>query len=106
MDVNSEAIYGTRTLAPYKENNIGMTQKEDQAYFIYMDESGSGKMPEKIRIESHQPVAGAEVTLLGFDEPLNWKSSSEGFVANIPSEIRNNPPSEYAWVVKVSKIKE
>ncbi|WP_462317652.1 alpha-L-fucosidase [Marinilabilia sp.] len=105
IKVNGDAIYGTRTLEPYKENNIGMTQKDDNAYFIYMDQSEDGKMPSKIEVESHQPVEGAEVTLLGYDQPLKWKASGSGFEVSIPGKLRNNPPSEYAWVVKVSEIK-
>jgi alpha-L-fucosidase len=105
IKVNGDAIYGTRTLEPYKENNIGMTQKDDNAYFIYMDQSEDGKMPSKIEVESHQPVEGAEVTLLGYDQPLKWKAQGSGFEVSIPGKLRNNPPSEYAWVVKVSEIK-
>ncbi|PWD97879.1 alpha-L-fucosidase [Marinilabilia rubra] len=105
IKVNGEAIYGTRTLEPYKESNIGMTQKEGNAYFIYMDQSEDGKMPSKIEVESHQPVDGAEVTLLGYDKPLKWKAQGSGFEVSIPNKLRTNPPSKYAWVVKVSGIK-
>ncbi len=35
MKINSEAIYETRAMAPYKEGNICMTQKEDGTmYFL------------------------------------------------------------------------
>ncbi|MGQ1889912.1 alpha-L-fucosidase [Thermophagus sp. OGC60D27] len=105
MKVNQEAIYGTRPLEPFKEDNIGMTQKEGHAYFIYMDKEKSGKMPRKVHIKAHQPVSGASVTLLGFDFPLKWIPVNNGFEVNIPAKLRNNPPSKYAWVFKVSKLK-
>lgn len=105
IKVNGDAIYGTRTLEPYKENNIGMTQKDDNVYFIYMDQSEDGKMPSKIEVESHQPVDGAEVTLLGYDKALKWKAQGSGFEVFIPNKLRNNPPSDYAWVIKVSEVK-
>lgn len=105
MKVNSEAIYGTRPLAPYKEGNIGMTQKNGTAYFIFMDEKGGKELPEIIRIKSHQPIEGASVTLLGWNQPLDWEPSDKGFNVIIPSKLRNNPPTKYAWVIKVSAIK-
>jgi alpha-L-fucosidase len=105
IKVNGEAIYGTRTLEPYKERNIGLTQKEGHAYFLYMDETGEGKMPSKILIESHQPADNAKVTLLGYDKPLKWKLSGNGFEVSLPYGLRNNPPSKYAWVIRVSEIK-
>ena len=105
IKVNGDAIYGTRTLEPYKENNIGMTQKGGHAYFLYMDNSEDGKMPAKIQLKSHQPVSGARVTLLGYDKPLKWKAVKNGFEVVVPQKLRNNPPCKYAWVVKVSEIK-
>jgi alpha-L-fucosidase len=62
-------------------------------------------MPAEIKITSHQPAKRAKVTLLGASKKLKWKSDGEGFVVTIPDELRNNPPSKFAWTLKVSSVK-
>mgnify|MGYP000346366129 FL=1 len=106
MNINSEAIYNSTTLAPYKENNICMTQQENgNAYFFYMAAEDEKIMPAKITVNSHQPSNGATVNLLGYNKPLKWSKNGEGFTVNIPKKLRNNPPSEFVWTLKVSKLK-
>jgi alpha-L-fucosidase len=42
--------------------------------------------------------------LLGYDGLLKWEKVGMGFSVELPSEIRNNPPCEYAWAIKISRI--
>ena len=103
MKVNAEAIYETRAMAPYKEGNICMTQKEDgTVYFYYMAGEEETELPEEITVTSYRPVKGATVSLLGNDTPLKWKKAGKtGFRIIIPKKIRQNPPAKYVWVFKV-----
>ncbi len=106
MKVNSEAIYNSKVLPPYKENNICMTQQDNgNTYFFYMCKDGETTMPSKIKILSHQPTNNAQIKLLGYDNNLKWENTGTGFRVFIPQEIRNQPPSDYVWVLKVSSIK-
>ncbi len=105
MGVNQEAIYNSEVLAPYKEKNICMTrQKDGQSYFFYLADEGQTTMPSKISIASHQPKKGSKVTLLGYEKPLQWKNSAQGFEVIIPEAIRNNPPCKYAWTIKAEEL--
>ncbi|MFO8002342.1 MAG: alpha-L-fucosidase [Marinilabilia sp.] len=106
IDVNGDGIYGTRVLEPHKEDNIGMTQKDGKAYFIYMADKDQKQMPSQIAVESHCPSGNAVVKLLGDDRELEWKSSGEGFEVTIPEDLRENPPSDYAWTIKVSELEK
>lgn len=101
MAVNQEAIYGTEALKPYKEDKICLTQKDGNQYFIYMAEEGES-MPAKINFKSFGLKKGKTVSLLGSDQSLKWKNKGRGFTVTIPKRIRNNPPSKFAWVFKVS----
>jgi len=106
MKINSEGIYNSKVLAPYKENNICMTQQDNgNAYFFYMAKEGENTMPREISIQSHQPEKGAKVYLLGYDKPLNWKLVGKGFSVQIPTKFQRNPPSNYVFSLKVSKLK-
>ena len=106
MQINSEAIYKTKAIAPYKENNICMTTLDDgTTYFLYMAAIDETKIPETITITSHQPTKKAQITLLGSSQKLKWKSLNEnGFEIQVPKFLRSNPPSEYVWVFKVSEL--
>lgn len=105
MNINSEGIYDSTTLEPYKEDNICMTQQENgNAYFFYMSEEEETIMPASITINTHQPIEGGTVMLLGYDQPLKWTKNGQGFTVNIPKKLRANPPSQFVWTLKVSKL--
>ena len=106
MKINGEGIYNTKVLPPYKSDNICMTQKDNgESYFFYMCKEGEFTMPKEIYINSHLPAKNAKVYLLGYKKQLKWKKTENGFKVIIPEKIRHNPPSDYVWTIKVSKIK-
>jgi alpha-L-fucosidase len=106
MAVNSEGIYNSNVLEPFKEDNICMTQQDNgNTYFFYLCEEDEKIMPKEIFVKSHQPAHKAKVTLLGRDKKLKWKAEGDGFKVTIPEKLRNNPPSNYVWTIKVSAIK-
>ena len=102
MNVNSEAIYGTRALAPYKEGNICISRKGDNEIFIYIMAGEDGKMPLMAEMSSFTLPAGARVRMLGTNSNLRWEKKGNGFSVTIPEKIRNSPPSEYVWVLKAT----
>jgi alpha-L-fucosidase len=105
MKINSEAIYNSRVLFPYKEENICRVQQQDgRAYFFYLAKEGEKKIPSKIEITSNQPQKEAVVTLLGYRKPLKWKKTKNGFIVSIPKKLQNNPPCNYVWTIKVDKL--
>ena len=105
MKVASEAIYETRAIAPYKEGNICLTKKDNAIYAIYLAEEDELVMPSSIRMSSITPSANAEITLLGDNQELSWEAVGNGFVVYIPEELQKEPPSNYAWVIKINNIK-
>ncbi len=103
MKVNGEAIYGTRAVAPYGEGKVRLTRgKDGSLYLVYLAGPGENAPPSEISLSSHRPPAGARVTLLGYEKPLEWKAGGEGFTVAIPKEVRSQPPCKYAWTLKVS----
>ena len=105
MKINSTAIYDTHPIAPYKENNICLTQNDNGNVFLfYLAGEGETKMPEEITVTSIQPKKGTKISLLGTKYKLRWKNTENGFIVTIPDSIRKNPPAEYAWVFKIDRI--
>ncbi len=103
MEVNNEAIYGTRALPPYKEGKVCLTQKNDAVYAIYLAEENEKGMPSKIFLSSVLPAKNAKLSLLGVDHKLDWEKVGNGFVVEIPEQFQKAPPCKYAWVVKIDK---
>ncbi len=104
MKVNSEAIYNTRPLEPYRDGKICFTQRKDGiAYAIYLADENEKTVPSQIKLESISASAINSVNILGVKENLKWKQSGNGIIVDIPATVQNNPPCQNAWVIKVSK---
>jgi alpha-L-fucosidase len=108
MRVNSEAIYKTRPIAPYKEGNICFTTLKDEGtvFAIYLAEEQEKSPPPTISIKSFQPETGAKVYMLGHKEPLKWKRNGEGFLIELPQSMVRNPGSRHAWALKITAVKK
>jgi alpha-L-fucosidase len=102
MKVNSEAIYATRAIAPYKEGKVCITRKGDKTLYIYYMAAEGESMPSTISMSAFSLPAGAKVKMLGTDSSLKWKKEGTGFLINIPEKIRKSPPSDYVWVLKAT----
>ncbi len=52
MKINSEAIYDSRPIAPYKDGQVCFTQNKDTkvVYAIYLAGKNETTIPEKIKI--------------------------------------------------------
>lgn len=99
MDINSEAIYGTRAIAPYKEGRICYTSKGDVLYAIYLLEDGE-EIPSKIKISGPDIPADASITMLGTGKELKWKRSGDEYVVSIPRDV----PSNIAFTLKINEL--
>ncbi len=95
MKVNSEAIHGTRAIAPYKEGNVCFTSKGDMVYAIVLAEGGESRPPASVTFKGLVPEPGSEVSMPGVGV-LEWKSTASGAEIDMPESV----PCEHAWVVK------
>ena len=103
MRVNGEAIYGTRSFAPYAEGRFRFTRAKDGAvYAIRMADEGETALPDRIELDGVRPAPGASVTLVGPGLALAWEQTERGFVARVPAGTV--PPSEHAWAIRISAV--
>ncbi|GJM33309.1 MAG: alpha-L-fucosidase [Saprospiraceae bacterium] len=102
MKINSEAIYGTRAIAPYKEDNVCITEAKDGSlYLIYLAKEGETQLPAEIKLSKIQPKKGTKAELLGSKAKLKWEPVGEGCKVMIPEKMRGMVPGNYAWVVRI-----
>lgn len=101
MTINSDAIYGTRPIAPYKEGQTVFTHKGETIYAIYLPQQEGQGLPEHFTLASLKPRAGSKVQLLGTLANLSWQTDAGGKTTiNIPSELQASPPCKHAFVLK------
>lgn len=106
MKINGDAIYNTRAIAPFKEDNVCFTMNRDKSLnAIYLAGEDENNMPEKIELTSFTPEKGAKVYLLGYAKALKWKKNEEGFSIYIPSSLQKKPPCQHAWAFMITKVK-
>ncbi|MBN2244204.1 MAG: alpha-L-fucosidase [Candidatus Aminicenantes bacterium] len=102
MKINGEAIYATRPLYPYTAGKIRFTQKDPNiVYAFYLPEENEDNLPRKIFISDVFPKKGASVFLLGQKKSLVWEEAGNGMIIDISDLLIENPPCEYAWVIKI-----
>lgn len=97
LETNSQAIYGTRSITPYKEgDHIKFTRSKNGkvTYAIFNKQENN-----EIVISSLEPKAGSKIYLLGFDKPLVWTKKDNATTIKLPAQL----PGKYAWVLKFSQ---
>jgi alpha-L-fucosidase len=106
INVNGEAIYGTRAIAPYKSGNICFSRKKDskEVYAIYLPSDNQDSLPEAVMVEGITPAEGAKVSLLGAPGFLKWEKTGNGFKIALPAKLRNNLPCREAWAFRISAV--
>jgi alpha-L-fucosidase len=104
MQINSEAIYGTKPIEPFFETKLVFTQKDKFIYTFYLPDEDEKLMPGTVSIKSMQPPTGSKVYFLGYDKPLAWNNNGKGMIINVPEELQKKPVCENAWVFKFQRI--
>jgi alpha-L-fucosidase len=103
MKINGEAIYGTRAIAPYRQDKVCYTSKKDGSlYGIYLADEGE-TLPPTLLLKGIRAAAKSKVSLLGVKGQCKWRQTDEGLLVNIPAAARKNPALVYAWAIKIDK---
>lgn len=102
LNLNGEAIYETRPLAPYEQNGCVYTQRrEGVAYAIILPEDDNGGLPESVILPPELTETPVSLTLLGFGPLELGEKGDGGTLVAIPAAARATPPCSHAWAVKI-----
>ena len=100
LDVNGEAIYGSRKwegAVNNKIDNVFFTKKGTDLYVICTE------FPEKPIMVRGIKKAG-DVSMLGFKGKVNFKRSGNNLTIDIPAITPANFNGKYAWVFKINNF--
>jgi alpha-L-fucosidase len=102
LQVNGEAIYGTRPIPPYKEGQVVFTRKGTAAYAIYLTGTEQEGLPKQITFTALQVKPGSTVRMLGSSVALDWHKSADGqTVVALPPSLIQEPPCRHAFVLRM-----
>jgi alpha-L-fucosidase len=104
MQVNGDALYGSRAVVPCREGRICYTRLPDGTlHAIYLADENETGPPASMAMTAFTPRAGSTVRMLGVAEPLPWEIGPQGFVVHVPESVRENPPCRHAWVLRFTE---
>ncbi|GAB3513867.1 alpha-L-fucosidase [Spirosoma knui] len=99
MQVNQEAIYGTKPVAPYRQGQWAFTKKDNVTYAAYLPTEAEQQLPALMTLPL---MPGKTVSLLGAKPSLRWKKATNGAAVTIPEAIRKQLADQPVWVFKLS----
>nr|NQU93212.1 alpha-L-fucosidase [Bacteroidota bacterium] len=102
MKVNGEVIHNSRGTKPYREHdNIYYIRSKYDEYLYAVLTQWPGS---SVQIKYAVPDPGSDISLLGYDKPLEWDiKPSAGININLPDGWQNEEarPVKYAWVIRM-----
>jgi len=102
LDINGEAIYATRPIAPYSEGNLYYTSKGEKTVFgIYLPTANEKEIPSQIFIKNNLK-GKLNVTLLANKQKLSYKSVNGGISVTIPNSLKTELAKQGGVTIKVS----
>jgi alpha-L-fucosidase len=99
LQVNGEAIYGTRPWNIFKEGeDLRFTQSRDGKYLYVIALKWPGKT---LTIRSARAVSGSRIVMLGLRHNLQWHQNAQSLTVEIPQSIEQHKPCDQAYALKI-----
>jgi alpha-L-fucosidase len=104
MDVNAEALHGTRPVAPYQVGQVALTRKGPLLYAIYLASTDEQAPPAQLRLPFLRAKPDAQVRLLGCRDACPWQADGAGIRIDVSAAARQQPPAAHAWAFKLEGV--
>jgi alpha-L-fucosidase len=103
LKVNGEGIYSTRPFTRQIDGKVAFTCSKDSQYVYTIMKEWPG---QEQHLRGIKPARGSKIEMLGYNNSLEWISSTEGITVKFPVQLQNEKsrPCEHAWIMKI-KIK-
>lgn len=105
MKVHANGVYNTIPLAPYEDGNIVYLQSKDKkSKYIYVlsDKANDVMLPDKITI--NKIILGKKSKIVLLDAPgerIKWKTTGDGVIIEVPTELKNKVAGNYAVAFRI-----
>ena len=100
LNVNGEAIYGTRPWRATSEGDlVRYTAKDGVVYAVCLKWPG-----KELVLSAPKPTKATTVTMLGVQEPLKWRRKDAKMVISVPQLSADEVPCRHAYVFKLTAV--
>lgn len=91
ININGEAIYGSKAVAPYSDGNVYYSQsKNGKAIYAFVIGNGEQvNVPAAMDIKLDNVKGLKKVTLLGSKQSIKWKANGNGVHLQMASAVNN-----------------
>jgi len=103
MKVNGDAIYATRSIAPYRSGKIAFTQNKNGRINAFYMADEKEAMPATVTISGMDLSGIKSVRLLGVGPLTGWELQNGQLVIRIPEAVRAAPPCASIWTFALEK---
>jgi len=102
MDINGQAIYASRAVAPYMDGKFRYTRlRNGDVYAIYLPAQDETQLPARLEIPGPAPQEGMKLTILGHQAELNWQREGDRTIVRIPANLRRASAGSPAWAIRL-----
>jgi alpha-L-fucosidase len=99
LDINKEAIYGTRRWLHFREGrDIRFTRSKEGKYVYAIALKWPGK---SLSLRTVRPQSESKITMLGSDTRLAWRLDAKALIIDIPASLQHKRPCDNSWVFKI-----
>ncbi|WP_018621341.1 alpha-L-fucosidase [Spirosoma luteum] len=99
--VNSESIYDTKPLAPYRQGQWAFTTNGKASYASYLPADSEQQLPASVTLPAMSKASKVVVTILGVKQTLKATKTADGMTILIPEKVRQQLAGQPVWVFKV-----
>ncbi|MHC1708640.1 MAG: alpha-L-fucosidase [Bacteroidales bacterium] len=103
MKLNSEAIYNTRSIPPYRQGDVCYTRKNgsEEIFAIYLVKEDAKEFPEELSLLLDHPLAVKDIKLLATNQKMKWTKNKSGLTIYFSTEQRKEMKHGIAWAFKI-----
>lgn len=106
MKTNSEAIYNSKPLSPYENENIVYTQSKDEktkyVFILSDDKNENVELPQRVSVDASLFTSKSKAAMLGYKNNLRIKTVGDKKEIIISEETQKNSDTKYAAVIKIT----
>lgn len=102
IDINKTAVYATRSIAPYHENDFYYTQSKDgkTVNVFHINEASNYQAPHDLIFTLPENFEPKKLQILGVSSKISWKKQGNRIKVQLPKECNK---LKYSTVIQITQ---